>query len=85
MKTNLVIKICLICLAVVAVTFMVLKLTLWKAAPEAHLKDLKKGTSSYDGSKANEFKKNRKKIESKYMRHFRKAIEVTMNLYLLKQ
>jgi membrane fusion protein (multidrug efflux system) len=63
MKTNLVIKICLICLAVVAVTFLVLKLTLWKTAPKASLKDLKKGTNSYYGSKANDSKKTGKNIE----------------------
>ncbi len=60
MKTNLVIKICLICLVVVAVTFLVLKLTLWKAAPEAYLKDLKKDSKSHYGSKANELKKTAK-------------------------
>ncbi len=61
MKTNLVVKICLICLVVVAVTFLVLKLTLWKATPEAYLKGLKKGTNSYHGPKKNELKKNGQK------------------------
>ena len=63
MKTNLVVKICLICLVVVAVTFLVLKLTLWKATPEAYLKGLKKGTNSYHGPKKNELKKTGKKTE----------------------
>ncbi|MCP4266716.1 MAG: efflux RND transporter periplasmic adaptor subunit [Candidatus Brocadiaceae bacterium] len=61
MKTNVAIKVCLISLAVVAVTFLVLKLTLWKATPETYLKGLKKGAKNYHGSKGRDLQRTGKK------------------------
>ena len=42
MKSKFFIRIGVICLCIVAVTFMVLKLTVWKDVPDAHLKDSRK-------------------------------------------
>ncbi len=62
MKTNLVIKICLICLVVVAVAILVLQLTLWKSTPEVYLKDLKKKAND-QGSNSSELSGTGKKPE----------------------
>ena len=56
MKSKFVIRIGFICLGIVAVTFLVLKLTVWKDVPDTHLNDSKKYTkienehNAYPGS-----------------------------------
>ncbi len=63
MKSNLVIRICLICLVIVAVTFLVLKLTIWKVPPDSYFKDFKKDSKPYHVSKVNGLKRTDRKIE----------------------
>lgn len=53
MKSNLVIRICLICLVIVAVTFLVLKLTIWQVTPDSYPKDFKEYPKTYFGSRLN--------------------------------
>lgn len=62
MKPDLIIKICLICLAVVLIIFFVLKLTLWKATPDTYIKNFKNDTENRYGSKADKPKRTDKKI-----------------------
>ena len=63
MKSNLIIRICLICLVIVAVTFLVLKLTIWKVPPDSYIKDFKKDSKPYHVSKVNGLKRTDKEIE----------------------
>jgi membrane fusion protein (multidrug efflux system) len=66
MKSKFVIRIGFICLGIVAVTFLVLRLTVWKDVPDAHLKDSKKDTKIYYGSQVNNLQRKGKKIENKH-------------------
>ncbi len=66
MKSKIVIRIGFICLGIVAVTFLVLKLTVWKNVPDAHLKDSKKDTRIYYGSQVNNLQRKGKNIENKH-------------------
>ena len=47
MKSKFIIRIGFICIGVVAVAFLVLKLTVWKDSPDAYLKDSKNDTKIY--------------------------------------
>ena len=66
MKSKFVIRIGFICLGIVAVTFLVLKLTVWKNVPDAYLKDSKKDTKIYYGSQVNNLQRKGKNIENKH-------------------
>ena len=66
MKSKFVIRIGVICIGIVAVTFLVLKLTVWKDAPDAYLKDSKKDTKIDYGSQVNNLQKKGKKVENKH-------------------
>jgi membrane fusion protein (multidrug efflux system) len=65
MKSKFAIRIGFICIGIVAVTFLVLKLTVWKDEPDAYLKDSKKDTKIYYGSQVNNLQRKDKKIENK--------------------
>ncbi|MFQ5788121.1 MAG: efflux RND transporter periplasmic adaptor subunit, partial [Thermodesulfobacteriota bacterium] len=58
MKSNLVIRICLICLVIIATAFLALKLTIWKVPPDSYIKDFKKDSKPYY-----DLKRTNKKIE----------------------
>ena len=66
MKSKFAIRIGFICVGIVAVTFLVLKLTVWKDAPDAYLKDSKKDTRIYYGSQVNNLQRKDKEIENKH-------------------
>ncbi|MHC4321310.1 MAG: efflux RND transporter periplasmic adaptor subunit [Planctomycetota bacterium] len=78
MKSKFFIRIGFICIGVVAVAFLVLKLTVWKDAPDAYLKDSKKDTKIYYGSQVNDLQRKGRKIENKhkaYSGNYRKDYE----------
>ncbi len=64
MKSKIIIRIGVICTGIVAITFLVLKLTVWKDAPDAYLKDTKKETKIYYGSQVNNLQRKDKKIKT---------------------
>ncbi len=66
MRSKFVIRIGFICLGIVAVTFLVLKLTVWKDVSDAYLKDSKKNAKIYYGSQVNNLQRKDKKIENKH-------------------
>ena len=77
MKSNLVIRICLICLVIVAVTFLVLKLTIWQVTPDSYPKDFKKYPKTSFGSRLNDLRtgKESEKTHSAYSGNDRKDYE----------
>ena len=66
MKSQFVIRIGFICIGIVAVAFLVLKLTVWKDASDAYHKYSKKDTKIHSGSQVNNLQRKGKKIENKY-------------------
>ena len=78
MKSKFFIRIGFICVGVVAVAFLVLKLTIWKDASDAYLKDSKKDTKIYYGSQVNNLQRKGRNIENKhkaYPGNYRKDYE----------
>lgn len=77
MKSNLVIRICLICLVVVAVTFLVLKLTIWQVTPDSYPKDFEKYPKTYFGSRLKDLRTGNEseKTHSAYSGNDRKDYE----------
>ena len=65
MKSKFVVRIGCICIGIVAVTFLVLQLTVWKDAPDASLKESKNDTKIYYGSQVNNLQRKGKKAENK--------------------
>ena len=66
MRSKFAIRIGFICLGIVAVTFLVLKLTVWKDVPDAYLKDSKKDTKIYYGLQEKNLQRKDKKIENEH-------------------
>jgi membrane fusion protein, multidrug efflux system len=77
MKSNLVIRICLICLVIAAVTYLALKLTIWQVAPDSYPEDSKKYPITYSGSRLNDLRtdKESQKTHSAYSGNDRKGYE----------
>ncbi len=59
MKTTFIVRICLICLILVAVAFIALK-TVWKGQPDNHFKVLKKDIKSYKPGSNSAYKREQK-------------------------
>ncbi|MEE9603990.1 MAG: hypothetical protein V3V70_00335, partial [Candidatus Scalindua sp.] len=60
MKTTFIVRICLICLFLVAVAFIALKATVWKGKPDSHFKEFKKGIKSYKPRSNSAYKREQK-------------------------
>ena len=69
MKSKFIIRIGFICIGVVAVAFLVLKLTVWKDSPDAYLKDSKNDTKIYYGSQVNNLQRKGRNIENRHKVH----------------
>ena len=78
MKSKFAIRIGFICVGVVAVAFLVLKLTVWKDSPDAYLKDSKNDTKIYYGSQVGNLQRKGRNIENRhkaYPGNYRKDYE----------
>ena len=84
MKSKFIIRIGFICIGIVAVTFLVLKLTVWKDAPDAYQKDSKKDTKIHYGSQVNNLQKKVKRLKIN-IRHIQEMTGKIMRLSRLKQ
>ncbi len=63
MKSKSIIRIGLICIGIVAVTFLVLKLTVWKGT---YLKDSKKDTKTYNSPQVSNLQRKGKEVENRH-------------------